>query len=195
MVLIRYYILMITSITQQTLERLASLLRSERRNRLLEYGLQPIQFEALHYLSICNRYSDTPMGVTDYLHQTKGSVSQTLKVLEKKGFIEKEADSKDKRVAHLKVTKTGRELVNGLLASPLLQQASEQLDKNTFATIDTALNDLLFAVQSANQFKSFGQCRTCIHNSKPNGGYFCELTQEPLSIKDVDLICREHQPK
>ena len=81
MVLIRYYIDMDTQLPQQTLERLASLLRSERRNRLLKHGLQPIQFEVLYYLSICNRYSDTPMGVTDYLGQTKGTVSQTLKVL------------------------------------------------------------------------------------------------------------------
>ena len=71
-------------IAQQLLERLAGLLRSESRKLLSEYGLQPVQFEALHYLSNCNRYSDTPMAVTEYLGQTKGSVSQTLKVLEKK---------------------------------------------------------------------------------------------------------------
>ncbi|QUM80236.1 MarR family transcriptional regulator [Moritella sp. 5] len=183
------------SMIQQTLERLSSLLRSEKRNRLLEYGLQPIQFEALHYLSICNRYSDTPMGVTDYLNQTKGSVSQTLKILERKGLVEKVADSKDKRVAHLKVTESGLALINGLQISPLLQQASEQFSNKKFNTIDTALHDLLFAVQSANQFKSFGQCHTCMHNSKRDEGYFCELTQEPLSINDIDLICREHLHK
>lgn len=184
-----------TLLTQQTLERLASLLRSERRSRLLEYGLQPIQFEALHYLSICNRYSDTPMGVTDYLQQTKGTVSQTLKVLEKKGFIEKVADKKDKRVTHLRVTSTGRGLVDAVMISPLLQQASDQVNSMEFTTINTALSDLLLAVQTANQFKSFGQCHTCIHNTKLHDGYFCELTQEPLSLSDVDLICREHQSK
>jgi DNA-binding MarR family transcriptional regulator len=183
-----------TLLTQQTLERLASLLRSERRSRLLEYGLQPIQFEALHYLSICNRYSDTPMGVTDYLQQTKGTVSQTLKVLEKKGFIEKVADKKDKRVTHLSVTSMGQGLVDAVMISPLLQQASDQLNSKKFTTINSALSDLLLAVQTANQFKSFGQCRTCTHNTKLKDGYFCELTQESLTFDDVDLICREHQP-
>jgi hypothetical protein len=40
-----------TLMTQQLLERLASLLRSESRSLLLKHGLLPVQFEALHYLS------------------------------------------------------------------------------------------------------------------------------------------------
>ncbi|MGY9014418.1 MAG: MarR family winged helix-turn-helix transcriptional regulator [Rhodospirillales bacterium] len=184
-----------TQLPQQTLERLASLLRSERRNRLLKHGLQPIQFEVLYYLSICNRYSDTPMGVTDYLGQTKGTVSQTLKVLEKKGLIEKKTDSKDKRVSHMNVTKQGRKLVREVRVSPLLQQTADSLNKAGFEKIDLALSELLFAVQSVNQFKSFGQCASCIHNGKVDGGgYFCQLTQEPLSNKEIELICREHTP-
>ncbi len=78
-----------TLVTQQLLERLASLLRSENRQMLVEFGLQPVQFEVLQYLSICNRYSDTPMAVTEFFGQTKGTVSQTLKVLEKKNLLEK----------------------------------------------------------------------------------------------------------
>ncbi|NQZ29991.1 MAG: winged helix-turn-helix transcriptional regulator [Oceanospirillaceae bacterium] len=183
-----------TQLPLQTLERLASLLRSERRNQLLEHGLLPIQLEVLQYLSICNHYSDTPMGVTDYLNQTKGSVSQTLKVLEKKGLIEKIADSKDKRVAHLKVTIAGQELVGSLLASPLLTQAHENLDAVQSANINSALNNLLRAVQSVHQFKSFGQCYSCINHTKLKNGYFCELTKEPLTKNDIELICREHQP-
>lgn len=182
-------------ITLQTLTRLASLLRSERRNRLLEHGLQPIQFEALHFLLICNRYSDTAMGVTEYLNQTKGSVSQTLKVLEKKGFIEKEADTQDKRVTHLKVTNTGKALSDEILNSPLIKQASNTLGQEKLEKINDGLIDLLFALQSANKFKSFGQCSTCTYNTRTKEGYFCELTKEPLTVKEVDLICREHKVK
>jgi hypothetical protein len=55
--------------------RLASPVRNEARQALAEHGLQPVQFEALHYLTRCNRYSDTPMAVTEFLGQTKGTVS------------------------------------------------------------------------------------------------------------------------
>lgn len=181
-----------TLITQQLLERLASLLRSEGRNLLIAYGLQPVQFEALHYLSICNRYSDTPMSVTEYLGQTKGSVSQTLKVLEKKGLIVKTTDSNDKRVSHMTVTKEGRKLVNRVLPSSLLQSA---IDDKDIVKLNVSLSALLISVQQANGFKSFGQCASCRHNIKSDtGDYLCGLTKEPLTRIDIQLICREHEP-
>jgi len=181
-----------TLITQQLLERLASLLRSESRNLLITYGLQPVQFEALHYLSICNRYSDTPMSVTEYLGQTKGSVSQTLKVLEKKGLIVKTTDSNDKRVSHMSVTKAGKELISHVLPSPLLKAA---IDEQETVNINSSLSALLRSVQHANNFKSFGQCDSCRHNIRlDNGDYFCGLTKEPLTRIDIKLICREHEP-
>ena len=179
--------------TQQLLERLASLLRSENRNLLLEYGLQPVQFEALYYLSICNRYSDTPMGVTEYLGQTKGSVSQSLKVLEKKGFIEKVPDEKDKRVAHMKLTKAGRKLVCDIQPSPLMEAVVDTMSAKEVSSINSSLKNLLMSLQHANGSKSFGQCATCLHNIKiDNKNYQCGLTGEPLSENDVQLICREH---
>jgi DNA-binding MarR family transcriptional regulator len=195
MVSIRYYLLMDIMKTQQLLERLAGLLRTESRNLLLEHGLQPVQFEALHYLSICNRYSDTLMGVTEYLGQTKGSVSQTLKVLEKKELIEKSPDQADKRVAHMSVTTAGRKLIKNILPSPLLNSANKQLNEKDIAGFETSLQNLLKSMQHANNFKTFGQCATCIHNIKHSANEtMCNLTEEPLSRKDVELICREHEP-
>jgi DNA-binding MarR family transcriptional regulator len=182
--------------TQQLLERLASLLRTENRNLLLEHGLQPVQFEALQYLSVCNRYSDTLMGVTEYLGQTKGSVSQSLKVLEKKGLLEKSPDQVDKRVVHMTVTMVGHKLVKHMPSSALLKAAKKQLNETEIASAETSLQSLLKSIQHANNFKTFGQCATCSHNIKYSvNETICGLTKEALSIKDVELICREHKPK
>ncbi len=184
-----------TSDSQQLLERLASLLRSESRNLLFEYGLQPVHFEALHYLSICNRYSDTPMAVTEYLGQTKGSVSQTLKVLEKKGLLVKAADVADKRVTRMAITKKGRRLVDKVLPSPAFQMAGGELTVSELSKINASLKILLTTMQRANGYKSFGQCAGCHHNIKRSpDDFLCGLTEELLSIADTQLICREHQP-
>ena len=192
---IRYYLSMPRQMTQQLLERLASLLRSESRSLLFAHGLQPIQFEALHYLSLCNRYSNTPMGVTEYLGQTKGTVSQTLKVLEKKELIVKRPDAKDKRVAHMEVTQQGLELINQILPSPLLQATAELCSDQDMEAMDAALGILLRKIQQANGFKTFGQCSHCRHHTKlDNSHYFCGLTQETLDSSDTTLICREHEP-
>ncbi|PCK05790.1 MAG: MarR family transcriptional regulator [Alteromonadaceae bacterium] len=180
--------------TQQLLERLASLLRSESRNLLLKYGLQPVQFEALQYLSLCNRYSDTPMAVTEYLGQTKGSISQTIKVLEKKGLLEKRADQKDKRVIHLVLTVDGQHLVRQMQPLPMLQRAGSCLGDEAVTVITASLKSLLGALQEVNDFKAFGQCALCQHNiKKDTGEYFCGLTKERLSVEDIALICREYE--
>ena len=180
--------------TQHILERLASLLRNESRSLLQDYGLQPVQFEALRYLTICNRYSNSPMAVTEYLGLTKGSVSQSLKVLESKGLIAKSIDSKDKRVTHLVATDRGQTLVKNILPSPAIVSASKLLKQEKMSEINRTLATLLKAVQHANRFKSFGQCANCRHNIKvSNKEFLCGLTQETLSEPETNLICREHE--
>jgi Fe2+ or Zn2+ uptake regulation protein len=132
------------------------------------------------------------MAVTEYLRQTKGTVSQTLKVLEKKGLLSKHADSRDKRVTHLKLSSNGKELIQNTIPSPLFVDACEQLDESSQVKIVDALKTLLQTIQHTNGMKSFGVCINCQYNQQTDTGYFCNLTKEPLSDKDIQLICREY---
>ena len=194
MVSIRYYMGMGTNQIYNYIERLGNLLRTDSRRSGMEHGLQPVQLEALHYLSLCNRYSDTPMATTEYLGQTKGTVSQTLKVLEEKSLLKKVADESDKRVIHLKVSKAGDKLLQKCIPSRQFVDACEQLSEQSQSQIIACLRELLQTTQRTNGMKTFGVCHTCRYNHKKNNNhYFCNLTHEPLSTNDVQLICREHQ--
>lgn len=194
LVSIQYYILMSDIVIQLYLERIGGLLRAETRALLTEYSLPPVQFEALQYLSLCNRYSDSPKGVTEYLGQTKGTVSQSLKALENKGYIVKKPDKDDGRVVHLSVTEKAQKLVNELGKLPVLSQYCQQQSTAEIETLELSLKKLLVQLQKINHRRSFGQCKTCVHHIKNNDGtYTCGLTKEPLSISDIDLICLEHE--
>jgi len=185
---------MSAEIIHDYLERLSNLLRNEMRSAGIKHGLQPIQLEALHYLTLCNRYSDTPMGVTDYLGQTKGTVSQTLKILERDGLLIKKTDKKDKRITHLQVTQSGYQLLDKETPAQLIKSACDNLKQKDQAKIANELQELLQAIQLGNEMKSFGVCKTCEHNqTTEKNNYLCGLTQEPLSSRDIELICREHQ--
>ncbi len=193
-VLIRYYREMKTKLIYHYIERLSNLLRNEIRREGIVHGLQPVQLEALQYLSMCNRYSDTPMAVTEYLGQTKGTVSQSLKVLEKKGFLTKHGDKNDKRITHMKVSVTGKQLLKEIIPPPLFAHACKNLNEPSEIQIVTNLRELLQAVQRSNEMKSFGVCRTCRYNlKKKEGSFFCDLTKETLSQREVQLICREYE--
>ncbi|MCU7876307.1 MAG: MarR family transcriptional regulator [Candidatus Thiodiazotropha sp. (ex. Lucinoma kazani)] len=176
-----------------TLERLCNLLRVEAREHGAGNGLLPIQLEALHYLRECNRYSDTVQGVSEYLGQTKGTVSQTLKVLEKRGLVKKQPDSNDRRLVHLQVTATGRKTLDKVVPAMFLIEALKSTSETKIGQLTDDLKGVLRAAQHARGAKSFGACITCRFNETIDGDFRCGLTGETLIPKDTEKICREHQ--
>ena len=194
MVFSRYYFSMSTVLLEQLIERLSGVLRRDTRALLSSEGLQPVQLEALDYLARANRYSDTPMGVSEYLGQTKGTVSQTLKVLENHGLLIKVPDAADRRVTHLRLTDSGRDILARARPAPVLQTAAKTMSPQALAALNEHLAELLKSMQQANQNRRFSQCVGCKHNSRREAGEFwCNLTQEPLSTEEVQLICREFE--
>ncbi|MBL4684756.1 MAG: MarR family transcriptional regulator [Nannocystaceae bacterium] len=170
-------------------ERLSSLFRAEVRHIASEHGLKLVQLEALVFLSMANRYSDTPASLTEYFGLTKGTVSQTLKVLERDGLIEKRPDDSDGRVQHCGVTKRGQEIAAEAFPAPLFTDVPARED----AALTRALEQLLRRLQQRNALRSFGQCRGCrLFEARGTGGR-CGLTHELLSKLDTQKICREHE--
>lgn len=175
------------------LERLGNLLRTEERAAGLPHGLQPVHLQALRYLQSCNRYSNTPAALTEYLGLTKGTVSQTLLLLEEKGLLRKEADREDRRVVHLLLTDAGRAVLDDALPPELFKRALAGLPGGSEA-LEASLTGLLRSLQAANAQRSFGACGTCKHFKREGPGrYRCGITQEPLSREDSQLLCREHE--
>lgn len=176
-----------------TLDRLCNLLRSEARVVGAQAGLQPIHWQTLRYLAACNRYSNTPLAVAEFLGQTKGTVSQSLKLLVTKGLVSKEPDAADRRVVHLALTDAALALLGQAAFRQKLQQAAAGLDAGTRAALDASLTELLRALQLAHGRRSFGVCGSCRFHERTDASSRCQLTDEPLSADDARRICREHE--
>ncbi|MDT4332420.1 MarR family winged helix-turn-helix transcriptional regulator [Methylomonas sp. MS20] len=180
----------------ELIECMTTLIRSEERKKCTELGLQPVHFQVLNYLSRCNKYSDTPAAVADYLGMTRGTVSQSLIILEKKGYIGKTQDTRDKRVVHLQLLADGADVLKQARPSDLFQSATQILIASDAPPSDAnVFQQALTALQKANQSQSFGVCKTCRNFSEKDGDYFCLLTQEKLSSADSEQICQEHAPR
>jgi DNA-binding MarR family transcriptional regulator len=177
------------------IERLANLLRNEARIAGQAYDLQPVQHDALHYLSVCNRYSDTPLAVTEYLGLTKGTVSQTLKILENRGLLSKQKDSEDKRVTHLALTNAGKEYIQQAFPPRDFMKSMESFPNEQKESLQNQLKQLLTTYQNTSGRTGFGICQHCLHNQSHDGQFICGLTKETLSLEDIDLICREFEEK
>ncbi len=179
----------------ELIECMTALIRSEERKKCTEVGLQPVHFQVLNYLARANKYSNTPAAVANYLGMTRGTVSQSLIILEKKGFIEKVADTNDKRVVHLYLLPDGSAILKQARPSDLFNGATTILQSGGHPPSDAnVFQQALTALQKANQSQSFGVCKTCRNFSEKDGGFFCQLTQEKLTDSDSEQICQEHAP-
>lgn len=163
-------------------------MRADLREVGTRHGLKLAQVEALTYLAMANRYSDTPIGLTEYLGVTKGTVSQTLIALEKKGFVDKVPDERDRRIVHCHLTAAGKAVAREAMPAGALRQ----LDDDSCAEAAAALRTLLGQVQRANEGRAFGVCETCAHFRREARGFRCGLTHEPLTRPESLQLCREH---
>jgi DNA-binding MarR family transcriptional regulator len=160
-------------------------------------GLNPAQWEALRYLARANRFSRTPAALSDYLGSTRGTVSQTLIVLEQKGFICRTPSARDKRSIDLELTQQG---CTALKDDPLLALARDLATaaKSEIGSLVEILRGVLQRAVARNDGKAFGVCDTCRHFRRDVGTssrapHRCGLLDEPISESDSRAICVEQE--
>lgn len=175
------------------LERLTRLLRSGEH----EGGLNPAQWEALRFLSRANRFSNSPIALTRFLGSTKGTVSQTIKALERKGFISKGPRENEGRSINLSLTPKGSEaLKNDPLAE--FSKSLDDLSGKNRRRLAKGLGELLETDLKRREQPSFGTCPTCRHfrekgrETESGGPHSCMYFDVALSSADTQLICIAH---
>ncbi len=171
------------------LERLAALIHQAVREEAARHRLLPVHMQILAYLAQANRYSDLPIAIAQYLGITRGTVSQSLAVLARRGLIVKEKDARHGRRVHLRLTPMGEKLLAGGWASRLAQ-AMDVAGVAEDALTD-ALRGLLTGLQRLSGQRAFGVCRQCAHFLPEAGGWRCGLTGEPLEADQTRRICRD----
>lgn len=156
-----------------------------------EDDLNPVQLAALDYLSRANRFSRAPSHVAAYLGTTRGTMSQTLKVLLRKGYLEESRSEADKRSISYTPTPKGQEAAGRDTA---LTRAVEGFDKDDMSVLRQRLSAVLSAMLAANQGRAFGLCQSCTHFRATGSGGFCTLLSVPLLPEEAGQICHEQVP-
>lgn len=187
-----------SDIAQQQPSRVTDLLdRISRMTRGLQYahGLNPAQWDALRYLARANSYSRTPGGLAQFLGTTKGTASQTINALEKKGFLTRCADPDDKRVRRIVLTGDGEAL---LARDPLncLDIAVRNLDPAVADIVANGLGQLSSALQDRCGGTDVGVCLQCGHFGGPttDGGARCGLKQADIPFAETGKVCVNFNP-
>jgi len=179
----------------QPLERLSRLMRAIEHER----GLNPAQWEALRFLARTNRFSNSPGALTRYLGATKGTISQTVMALQRKGLIAKSARTGRRATVSLTLTPKGEEMLQGDPWSRVATAAAELGDK-TKRRMVKGLTVLLAGELAHSGHRSFGLCRDSRffrERGRPPdaaGPHVCMLFDEALAEQETQRICVEHEP-
>jgi len=180
----------------ELVERLGNLMRTELRKAGSDEGLQPVQLQALIYLSRANRYSNTPQALAEYLGLTKGTVSQTLLLLDRRGLIERFEDDVDRRVVRLRLSSAGEQFLAEAQPSLPWQNATRNISPNRIRNATSALREALATLQEDNEGTVFGECGNCSWCQKLSQRiYRCGRMGDRLSGPETRKLCRIYEAK
>ena len=180
----------------EMIERLGNLMRAEFRRIGADEQLQPVHIHALLYLYKANRYSNTPQALANYLGITKGTASQSLMLLDRRGLIERYEDDVDRRVVRLRLSNTGEQFLYEAQPAQQWQQATRNISPNRVRNAVSALREALMTLQEDNEGTQFGTCPGCEHFERLSArASRCGLMGDRLSGPDTRRICWLYAPK
>ncbi|MFE1310410.1 MarR family winged helix-turn-helix transcriptional regulator [Streptomyces sp. NPDC058755] len=100
------------------INRCAALLQQAEDAPLRRAGLSRPEFDLLGALRRTG-HELTPGDLARETFSSGAAVTKRLKHLTERGLVERRGDTRDRRVAHLRLTDTGRDLVDGILPEQL----------------------------------------------------------------------------
>ncbi|KIC07653.1 MarR family transcriptional regulator [Leisingera sp. ANG-M1] len=153
-------------------------------------GLNPTQRAALEYLSEANQFSRSPSHVAEYLGTTRGTMSQTLKALVRKGYAAERRQKSDQRSISYELTEAGQAAATE--PNPIAD-AIGNLPADAQAALKDGLLLSLKLALAANGGHSFGKCKTCAYHDASSENGFCTLLGLGLEAGENDKICIEHK--
>ncbi|MGW2517261.1 MarR family winged helix-turn-helix transcriptional regulator [Streptomyces sp. NPDC001617] len=105
------------------INRCAALLQQAEDAPLRRAGLSRSEFDLLGALRRTG-HELTPSELARETFSSGAAVTKRLKQLTERGLVERRGDTRDRRVAHVRLTDTGRELVDGILPEQLAYETA-----------------------------------------------------------------------
>lgn len=105
------------------INRCAALLQQAEDAPLRRAGLSRAEFDLLGALRRTG-HELTPGDLARETFSSGAAVTKRLKQLTERGLVERRGDTRDRRVAHVRLTDTGRDLVDGILPEQLAYEAA-----------------------------------------------------------------------
>jgi DNA-binding MarR family transcriptional regulator len=151
-------------------------------------GLTAAQWACLRFFARANGSTRTPSAFASFQATTRGTASQTVKSLERRGLLARRRSPRDGRSVRFDITESGRETLRRdpmrELVGVIGQLGDDDRDRlmHTLARVGMALSGLRDA-------PTFGTCRDCRHFTPRAGTGYCACLAAELAAEELDKLC------
>ena len=174
------------------LERISQVFRILLWEKAKEYKLSPIQIQLLIFIQNHSQEKATISYLAKEYNFTKPTISDAIKILEKKKLIKKNYQNTDARSYTIQLTSQGKNIVSETdnYAAPITEiiKKSKHADKlvlwDIISNLITRLNELeIISVQRT--------CYNCKYFVKKENLPYCNLLEQKLKANEIRIDCQE----
>jgi DNA-binding MarR family transcriptional regulator len=155
--------------------------------------LTAAQWTCLRFFARANGSTRTPSAFASFQATTRGTASQIIKSLERRGLVSPTRSERDRRSVCFDLTETGRAMLDD---DPLrvLVGLIDGLDDAESARFLTTLSGLASALATKRDVPSFGTCRDCSHFGTAGDAAYCACMAAELAADEIDKLCASYMP-
>ena len=156
-------------------------------------GLTAAQWTCLRFFARANGSTRTPSAFASFQATTRGTASQIIKSLERRGLVMRARSDRDRRSVRFDLTAEGRQM---MAQDPLrdLVRLIDGLGEAEGARFLTTLSLLSSALAARRDLPAFGTCRDCSHYGTAGDAAYCACMAADLAADEMHKLCVSYTP-
>lgn len=178
------------------LERISEVFKILLWEKAKVVGLSPIQIQILIFIAYHKENLCNVSHLAKEFNITKPTVSDAIKILDKKELIIKDYSSSDSRSYIIQLSESGEKVVSETydFANPLKSQLSG-LNKKDLESLFKTMSQLIYKLNQKGILTVQRTCYGCKFYQKNKKADYCNLLEKELANQDIRLDCPEFEKK
>jgi len=159
-------------------------------------GLSPIQIQILIFISFHKSDLCNVSHLAKEFNVTKPTISDAIRVLDKKKLILKDYSSSDSRSYSIVLSNLGSDIVSQTydFSNPLKKQI-DSFSQGDLESLFETLSTLIYKLNNIGILSVQRTCYGCKFYKKNNDSHYCNLLENELQTKEIRIDCPEYQEK
>lgn len=178
------------------LERLSEAFKALLWDKAKTHGISPIQIQILLFISTHKPALCSVSHLAQEFNVTKPTISDAVRVLAKKGLVEKDYSASDSRSYTLHLSEAGKVLFQDLDGyAGAFDQALGHLGSPQREALYSSITELIYQLNQSGVLNVQRTCFGCRFYAKKEGTHYCHFLEKNLIDNELRLDCNDYEKR